>query len=104
MNQHLTTEDDGQTIEVSIGDEVILELGENPSTGYRWQAECDSILTLVLSDWVTGASSRVGTSGIRRFQFRAVGLGSGFIKVKHWREWIGNSSVIAQHTFTILVR
>ena len=32
----LTSHDDGRTIDTRVGDMVIIELPENPTTGFRW--------------------------------------------------------------------
>jgi inhibitor of cysteine peptidase len=105
MNVHaLTAADHGRVLDLTVGDEIVLELPESPSTGYRWRAEYDPALTLVASDWAPAFANTVGGSGIRRLRFRAAARGDGQLKVKHWREWIGESSVTDQHSFMIAVR
>lgn len=71
----------GERITLRQGDELTVELPENPSTGYRWEADDDastSILeatgsTFMRADATSGA---VGVGGTRRFTFRAMGIGS----------------------------
>lgn len=71
----------GKRITLHRGDELTIELPENPSTGYRWKADDDSdgnILEAVGSRFASDdtGSGALGVGGTRRFTFRATGIGS----------------------------
>ncbi len=65
----LTAADNGRTITVSPGCEVVVRLSENPSTGYRW--ETPDGLVIANDDYVRPDEQGVGASGERVFTFTA---------------------------------
>ena len=94
----LTKANNGRSIEVRQGDEIILRLPENPTAGYGWHVDRADGLSLELSEHTTGSeqpdpSPRLGTGGVREFRFRAKEPGARRLDLKHWREWEGERSV-----------
>jgi len=94
----LTRANNGQSIEVRQGDEIILRLPENPTAGYDWHIDRADGLLPELSEHTTGSnqpdpSPRRGKGGVREFRFRAKEPGSRRLELKHWREWEGERSV-----------
>jgi len=94
----LTRANNGQSIEVRQGDEIILRLPENPTAGYDWHIDRADGLLPELSEHTTGsdqpdASPRFGKGGVREFRFRAKEPGARRLDLKHWREWEGERSV-----------
>ena len=98
-----TYTDSGQTIEIKQGQEFVIALGSNPTTGYSWQANFDeSLLKLVESNYGPGKESReglVGAGGIEYFKFRALGKGQSEITLIYKRPWEEES--IDQKLFTV---
>ena len=95
----LTKANNGQSVEVRQGDEIILRLPENPTTGYRWHIDRADGLETEMSEHTTGSdrpdpNPRLGRGGVREFRFRAKEPGARRLDLKHWREWEGERSVI----------
>ena len=102
----LTEANDGKTIRVRQGDEIVLGLPENATTGYRWHvARSDGLDEKEMGERErpTGANPQVGSGGTRKFRFVAKGPGSARLELKHWREWEGEKSVIARFAVDITV-
>jgi inhibitor of cysteine peptidase len=77
------------TTEVPLGEDVILDLPENPTTGYRWSVDADSlgaVLTLADSRFAV-ATSAPGSGGTRRFQFSTVTPGTAQVNLSLVRSW-----------------
>jgi predicted secreted protein len=98
----LSEQDYGRTINVKVGDVVTIRLTENPSTGYRWTKEVSSELEQI-SDHFVGGGAR-GAGGVRVIEFRITRIGSYQLRMKNWREWEGESSVIARFVVKIIVK
>jgi inhibitor of cysteine peptidase len=95
----LTKANSGQSIEARQGDEIILRLPENPTTGYRWQIDGADGVEQETSEHTTDSdppdpNPRLGKGGVQEFRFRAKEPGSRRLDLKHWREWEGERSVI----------
>jgi len=102
----LTKADNGQSIEIRRGDEIILRLPENPTTGYGWHIDRSDGLSPEMSEHTTGsdqpgANPRFGKEGVREFRFRAKEPGARRLDLKHWREWEGERSVTERFSVDI---
>jgi inhibitor of cysteine peptidase len=86
----LTQSSLGASHELFVGDEVIIRLPENPTTGFRWSASLSSEGTLA-----SGGDSFVpatgvltpGAAGERVLRFVAAHPGSALITLTHGRAW-----------------
>ncbi|WP_429469391.1 protease inhibitor I42 family protein [Paraburkholderia sp. WSM4175] len=98
----ITEADNGTTVEMHAGDTVILYLPENATTGYRWTIEeLDAgLIELQESDYASG-SSAVGSGGEARWTFRAKALGTTPLKLKLWRHWEGDGSILKRFVVTL---
>jgi inhibitor of cysteine peptidase len=105
----LTEGNNDKEIRVRRGDEIVLGLPENASTGYRWHvARSDGLDEKEAGEREAGplpkgTNPQVGGGGTRKFRFVAKGPGSGRLELKHWREWEGEKSVIARFSVDITV-
>jgi inhibitor of cysteine peptidase len=101
----LSREDNGKLIELRQGDVIILSLQETPTTGYRWAVDNidEKILELQNEGFHIAPKAGIGGSGTRTFSFRAIAVGSVNLKLKLWREWAGDSSIIERYSLTIKV-
>jgi len=84
--------DPDQTISVNTGQEFIIALGENPTTGYTWQEEFDdSFLELV--EWKykpsPHAEGMVGVGGTKSLQFKALKEGETNVTLVCKQPWEG---------------
>jgi inhibitor of cysteine peptidase len=105
----LTNANNGQSIEVRQGDEIILRLSENPTTGYRWHIDRADGLEQEMAQHTTGAdrpdpNPRFGQGGVRELRFRAKEPGEQRLELKHWQEWEGERSVTERFGVDIRIR
>lgn len=84
----LTSKDDGTTVELAEGDELVVELESNPSTGYAWQVvEVEGASQRGESEFTEGATDVVGAPGVERLTFVREGTGPGVIELEYRRVW-----------------
>ena len=91
-----TYTDSGQTIDIGQGQEFVIALGSNPTTGYSWQANFDESL---LEPGKESQEGLVGAGGIEYFKFKALGKGQSEITLLYKRPW--EEENIDQKLFTI---
>ena len=111
MGRLIVTQDDhDKTLDISEGDEIAVQLPENPSTGYVWAIERrDRMLTLQDNQFVhsqaetTGVTHVVGAGGIRVLTLRAEGSGIAQLKLKRYRSWLGDGSIIERFHLTLRI-
>ena len=93
----LTEQDKGKTITVHQGDQVIISLKENPTTGYQWTIDKGDNALLTLNTTQTGYTpspgGAVGGGGRHIFVFDAKEPGTVHLQLKLYRTWEGDSSV-----------
>lgn len=102
----LTEADKGKTVQVHIGDQITLQLDENPSTGYLWAIDKtdETVLALQHSDYAPTPSGVIGSGGTRVFTFIAKNPGTVHLQLKLWRSFEGDSSIIRRYDVTIQVQ
>jgi inhibitor of cysteine peptidase len=73
---------------VRVGDDVVLRLPENPTTGYRWtlSTSADDALSLESDTYVPG-EAKPGTPGVRVFRLRATAPGTVELRLHRRRRW-----------------
>lgn len=104
MSQVITETNNGKTIELHVGDEVTLRLPENASTGYRWALEdVGADLVDVQEGKYISLSNAVGSGGEMQWLVRAKAAGSTQIKLKRWRQWEGEKSIIERFSVTLKI-
>lgn len=82
--------DAGQEIEIGVGDEFIVALESNPTTGYQWEADFDeSFLNLVLDKFEPGEAEEgmVGVGGERKLTFEGLKAGETELTLTYKRSW-----------------
>jgi predicted secreted protein len=104
-----TAQDHDKTLSIATGQRFEIHLDENPSTGYAWEvAGQPELLVLQNSDYVSNAQLDqqgkvpVGGGGQRSFVFVAQKSGTTTLKLKHWRSWLGDKSIV--DTFSIPIQ
>lgn len=85
----ITQTDQGNTIEVQQGDLIVIQIDENPTTGYRWElgAYGQQVVEFVDSDYQSPTSAGIGGGGTRSFRFRASTTGRSTIQLRLRRSW-----------------
>lgn len=96
--------DDGRTISAHAGDEVVVRLPENPTTGYRWYVErIDGNVVHEGDSFALGPDVKIGSGGIRELRFRATAAGTARLQLKRWQPWEGEHSVDARLAVTLTI-
>jgi predicted secreted protein len=98
----LNERDSGRTIVTAPGKVINVFFKENPTTGYCWTVEADSGMEKIGNHFIAGKA--IGGEGIQEFQFRTGNPGSYERRMKKWREWEGEDSVIDRFTVKIIVK
>jgi inhibitor of cysteine peptidase len=76
-------------VTLPAGEELSIRLPENPTTGYRWSVNPDSlagVLTLLDSSYESGGSG-VGAGGVHTFRFAAGAVGTAQVTLSLARPW-----------------
>ena len=79
----------GAAVTASVGDQVRLELPENPTTGFRWQLVTfgAGLLRPLGDEYVPSGGTAVGSGGLRVFRFSAASPGAADIRLELNRPW-----------------
>ena len=92
------------------GDEVVLLLPENPTTGYRWQIDRSEGAIELIGDGYQaaeqpepGAQILFGRGSVREFRFRVGDRGAAHLALRHWQEWEGERSIVATFATDVTV-
>lgn len=101
----LTKTDHENTVDLTPGAEMVIELEENPTAGYRWTVEepLPVGMGLVSTEFAPGVPA-IGKGGLRRFRIHVDGPGEGTLSFKLWREWGGDSSVVDRFRATVRIQ
>ena len=104
MSSVLTAADNGRTVELPVGDEVALHLPENATTGYRWAIDsADANLVDIKEGQYVSTSEKMGGGGEAQWLIKAKAPGAASIKLKRWRQWEGESSVVQRYEITLRI-
>lgn len=88
MTLTVTAADNGGTVQVGAGGDLLVELRGNPSTGYFWQviATDDSIL-LPLYEGFVPDTDLLGSPGLQKFSFHVMAPGITSLQLIYSRPW-----------------
>jgi inhibitor of cysteine peptidase len=83
----LKSEDSGRSLDLGLQQTIRISLGENPTTGYRWQILEDGapVLRLSKDSFQRGSSSAVGAGGTRVLEFLASTAGTASLRLGYLR-------------------
>jgi inhibitor of cysteine peptidase len=86
--REITEAHGGSEQHLTIGETFELRLGENPTTGYRWELESPGgpVLELVQDSFAPGEHA-IGAGGERHWVFRAVQAGLARLELSQRRSW-----------------
>jgi len=99
----VTEEAKGGTIEVRVGETVMVELTGNLTTGYHWHLAFmnEKVLSQIGDVEFIPDSDLVGSGGKFRLRFQAARVGRSALKLAYDRDW--EKGVPAARQFDILV-
>ena len=85
----MATEYTGHNDEITarVGEEFIIALESNPTTGYRWEAHYDNSILQLMHRWFSPSSPGIGSGGIERFRFRCLAVGESRLRQMYKRPW-----------------
>jgi inhibitor of cysteine peptidase len=83
----------GTGVDVPTDALLAIRLRENPGTGFRWSVESADGLAVEEN---VDRGALPGAAGLHEFRFRAPAPGSHHLRLKHWRDWEGEASVIGR--------
>ena len=98
----ITKVDDGKTIEVKVGGEIVVELEGNPSTGYTWGTKDLDVSQLQQVGETAFKSSNpglIGSGGTLTLTFKALKAGKVTLTLIYHRPW--ETNVAPQSTFIV---
>ena len=92
----VSKEDNNNKIKLEVGEELELNLPENPSTGYRWEIQeaDDQRLHLQKTEFQVEPGKAIGSEGLRSWIFKAMQAGEVTLRVNHWRPWLKEKSLL----------
>lgn len=104
----LTEDDQGKTITVHPGDQVVINLAENPTTGFQWAYDPVDNALLALDSSASGYTpspgGAIGGGGKHVWTFDAKGPGTVHLQFKLWRSWEGDASIIKRFGVAIQIQ
>jgi inhibitor of cysteine peptidase len=86
----VTVKTTGKSVNLKVGDKLVVSVAENPSTGYAWKTTAKpSFLKLLTSKYTANpvASGVVGGGGRRVLTYKATKKGSGTLKLVYRRSF-----------------
>ena len=100
-----TYTDPGQMVTIGAGQQFVIALGSNPTTGYSWQESYDqTMLELVEKTYKEEADKGVvGAGGVEYFRFKALKAGETEITLTYEQPWEGGG-VGETKVFTIKIK
>ena len=96
--------------EIARGQELVVALASNPTTGYRWEvAEADEAILRQIGDAefkssASGNPPLVGAGGTETFRFETIGAGTTTLKMIYRRSWEKDVPPIKTFTVQVVVR
>ncbi len=104
----LTEADDGKTVNVVEGQNVLVKLKSNPTTGYKWEVvSTNRTFGYPSATKFFPNGGAVGSGGIERFTWKTKGalslVGTHTVKMEYKRSWETNVPAAKTFTFTVNV-
>jgi len=100
-----TDKDNGTTAEIAAHAKFAVRLGENPTTGYSWNASTGSGLTILSSDYQENKhpEGMVGVGGTRTWVLQATGSGDQMFAAVYQRPWEAVTGNESAYSLTIRI-
>jgi inhibitor of cysteine peptidase len=90
------------TVEADVGDEVVIRLPENATTGYLWSVALSGGNLEVVGDTFTSPAEGIGSGGERMIRVRGTAAGRGDVTLRLGRPW--EDSPVEERLLTVVVR
>lgn len=104
----LTEKDDGKTVTVTEGQNLVVKLQSNPSTGYKWKVvSTDRTFGYPSDERFLRNSDAVGSGGLQRFSWKTKSplnmVGEHTVKMEYKRSWETNASPAKTFSFKVKI-
>ncbi|MEB3292390.1 MAG: protease inhibitor I42 family protein [Synechococcales bacterium] len=101
----LSQADSGKTVTLQQGQTLILQLDENPTTGYRWELPSlpATELQLMRDQFTSSNSGAMGAGGQRTLTFQAGNPGQVNLVLHNRRAWESVGQGVAQFNLTLKI-
>jgi predicted secreted protein len=104
----LTEKDNGKTVTVTEGQNLVVKLQSNPTTGFKWQVvSTDRTFGYPADERFLRNSDAVGSGGVQRFSWKTKGalnmVGEHKVKLEYKRSWETNVSAAKTFEFTVKI-
>jgi inhibitor of cysteine peptidase len=96
--------DSGHPLEVPVGATFALELRDASTTGYRWAVEELDERVLDLAGSRVRPGGGIGATGTITFVFKAKAPGAARLRLKLWRSWVGDASIVERFDAPLQLR
>jgi inhibitor of cysteine peptidase len=97
----LTEADAGGEHALGVGQEVVLRLPENRTTGYRWQVSAPDDVQVEDGGFEPAPSGAPGAAGTRTFRLRPTAAGSHAVAAGLRRSWESGGAAPGDLTFSL---
>lgn len=95
---------DGDAITVDDGQQFVIALTANPSTGYSWQAADNDKVQYLGSKQVNASNQAVGSSGTQELRFEATAAGETTLDLAYSRPFERGAPPAQTATFDVTIR
>jgi inhibitor of cysteine peptidase len=99
-------DDNGRQIEMKVGQELVITLEANPTTGYSWDVDAlsEDVIRAAGEPEFESASTLVGAGGTQTMRFEAVEAGQSTLTLAYRRPWEKDVRPIETYSIEVIVR
>lgn len=96
----------GSSIEMAVGETLIIKLEGNPTTGYQWEMlpNDGGLVELQGEPEYKSDSNLVGSGGLYRFTLKAIKPGTTAVELKYYRSFEPEVAPIQTYQINIVLR
>lgn len=95
---------EGDTVPVEKGQEFVIALTSNPSTGYSWQADDNPKVKYISSTQLNDSTQGVGAAGTQELKFKAVETGDTTLELAYFRPFEGGMPPADTASFDVTIK
>jgi len=104
VQTQLSAADNGKTVEVKAGDQIVIALEGNPSTGYTWEAkdlDAGMFQQVGETEFKSSNPGLIGAGGTLTLTFKTLKAGTSALTLIYHRPW--ETDVAPVNTFMVNV-
>ena len=100
----LTASDNGNSVDVALGETLVLLLRENAATGYRWAFDgLDPTCIEVHEGEYLRSHDTIGGGALAQWTLVPLKACSVEVRLKRWRHWVGDPSIRERFAVTLRI-